>query len=387
MILDSADADVLSGSQLIFLISQPRAGSTLLQRILACHPDVHTASEPWLMLPLLYARRSSGVTAEYDAAVAREAVQRFVAGLPGGEEAYQGAVRHLAVSLYGAALQATGKRHFLDKTPRYYLVIDELAQLFPRARFLLLVRNPLAVLASILDRWIEPRSGLPWSSVRTDLARAPRLLVDAAASLGPRAVVVHYERLVQQPDVHVPRVCRGLGLDVAPGMVAYGRHRLPEWELGDTDTVYREDRPIANYTERWLHRIREPQCWRLTSDYLEFLDRGTLARLGYDYEELRRTLDARRPPRWRLWQTYPLRWWLDARPAQVARASMLARVQKRGIAAVFETSPDGFVRANPLVRRLTWRVRGMRARWRPRSAKPAGDHAQRSSEHAPTGRE
>src|SRR5262249_20278294 len=37
----------------ILLLSLPRSGSTLVQRVLAAHPGVATASEPWLLLPLL----------------------------------------------------------------------------------------------------------------------------------------------------------------------------------------------------------------------------------------------------------------------------------------------------------------------------------------------
>ena len=37
----------------IFIISLPRSGSTLLQRILTSHESVASASEPWLLLPLI----------------------------------------------------------------------------------------------------------------------------------------------------------------------------------------------------------------------------------------------------------------------------------------------------------------------------------------------
>lgn len=59
----------------MFLISQPRAGSTLLQRILGSHPDIHTVSEPWLMLQPLYALRPDGYRAEYNEHLARNATQ------------------------------------------------------------------------------------------------------------------------------------------------------------------------------------------------------------------------------------------------------------------------------------------------------------------------
>jgi hypothetical protein len=37
-------------NDLVFIISQPRAGSTLLQRILDSHSKVCSPPEPWVML-------------------------------------------------------------------------------------------------------------------------------------------------------------------------------------------------------------------------------------------------------------------------------------------------------------------------------------------------
>jgi hypothetical protein len=39
----------------LFLLSLPRSGSTLAQRILAAHAGIATTSEPWILLPYLYA--------------------------------------------------------------------------------------------------------------------------------------------------------------------------------------------------------------------------------------------------------------------------------------------------------------------------------------------
>ena len=67
----------VEGQNLIFLISQPRAGSTMTQRILGSHPDICTVSEPWLMLHPLYAMRPQGYEAEYHAWEARVALKNF----------------------------------------------------------------------------------------------------------------------------------------------------------------------------------------------------------------------------------------------------------------------------------------------------------------------
>ena len=130
------------GSNLIFLISLPRSGSTLLQRILGGHPDIATLAEPWVMLHPLYALKRAGIETEYDAVLAREALDDFLGQIDGGETAYVEGVRRFAGDLYARALARQGKRLFLDKTPRYYRIIPELRQVFPRAKFIILLRNP-----------------------------------------------------------------------------------------------------------------------------------------------------------------------------------------------------------------------------------------------------
>ena len=44
----------------VFLLSLPRSGSTLLQRLLAVSPEVATAPEPWFLLPLVQSTRATG---------------------------------------------------------------------------------------------------------------------------------------------------------------------------------------------------------------------------------------------------------------------------------------------------------------------------------------
>ena len=75
-----------SSPEIIFIISQPRSGSTLLQRILGSHKEIYTTSEPWLMLSPIYAARKSGVQAEYDHQLSRCALKEYLTVLPDGEK-------------------------------------------------------------------------------------------------------------------------------------------------------------------------------------------------------------------------------------------------------------------------------------------------------------
>jgi hypothetical protein len=325
----------IRGDNLIFVISQPRAGSTLLQRMLGGHPDIHTVAEPWLMLHPLYALRSQGYEAEYSAETARRAVHEFIGTLPGGEDEYIEGVRRMCAHIYGRALESSGKRYFLDKTPRYYFVTPELLRTFPEAHFIILLRNPLSVLGSVLNTWIKGQ----WSalySFKNDLIRAPGLLVEGTKLLGQRGVVVHYEELVKSPEDEMRRICVLLGAEFMPSMVEYNQQNLPHWGFGDQKSVYQHTRPSAQIADKWIERLKDPQVWRLTNDYLESLGRETVEEMGYAYDELRQIVEKHGPGRARLWPTLPLSWFLEepveGRPRwQRGLARALHSVRRRGV--------------------------------------------------------
>ncbi|HWN97614.1 MAG TPA: sulfotransferase, partial [Methylomirabilota bacterium] len=120
-----------------FIISQPRAGSTLLQRLLATHPQIQTIGEPWLAIPFVYALREKGVSAEYIHVSMAQGFGDFVSKLPGGRADYFQEVRAMLERLQ-QKIPAPGKTYFLDKTPRYHLILEELAEIFPDAKFIVL---------------------------------------------------------------------------------------------------------------------------------------------------------------------------------------------------------------------------------------------------------
>jgi len=202
------DNESVAGKNLIFLISQPRAGSTLLQRILGGHQDIHTVAEPWLMLHPLYALKAKGIETEYDSNLARNGLDDFLLNVPEGLDLYYEAVREMATVLYDRKLALSGKSYFLDKTPRYYLIISELYRTFPKAKFIILLRNPMAVLSSTLDTWFGNKIDILKKSLNyKDLIEGPRYLIEGIEHLKEDAIVAHYEDLVVDPEQTVLRIC------------------------------------------------------------------------------------------------------------------------------------------------------------------------------------
>jgi len=136
----------------IFVVSLPRSGSTLLQRLLTTSSEVATTSEPWILLPLLFQFRDNGLFATYrhqwfEVAVA-EAFGVSESGLP---DSIRSAIVNYANEVYGSV--ASGRRYFVDKTPRYSLILPELLTLFDSAKFICLTRNPADIIGSMISTW------------------------------------------------------------------------------------------------------------------------------------------------------------------------------------------------------------------------------------------
>jgi len=302
------------GDNLIFIISQPKAGSTLLQRILAGHPDIQTSAETWLMLHPSYGLKKSGIETDYNANWAATGVAEFLENYAEGEETYREGVRNFAATIYGRVLEKHGKRIFLDKTPRYTMIIDELYETFPEAKYVLLIRNPLAILKSELHTYV----GDDWpilSDFAPDLLIAPERLVGARGTLGDSAFEVKYEQLVSEPGDIVQGLCEFLGIEYDAAMLDYSDTPAPLGRMNDPVGIHRHTGPSKESLDRWTELGADAQLRTFAISYLDALGDTLVAELGYDPGELRTKIErteVTRPSRplypWRLAVTPRRRW-------------------------------------------------------------------------------
>ncbi|WP_407175500.1 sulfotransferase family protein [Bradyrhizobium sp. STM 3562] len=197
----------------------------MLAHLLQQHPDILAPPEPWLMLALeafgtVDNRHPAG------APLIRGATSEFL-----GRIDRRIVARALADAAYGQYLAATGKRTFIDKTPRYWMVLDFLDGLYPEAQRIVLFRNPYAIAASVKAKWGIPLSsascpsaiascladlavGLPPPSIASSLADLVLGLPTLAAQRGRHdTLVVRYEHLVAHPEHEVRRAIAALGYD------------------------------------------------------------------------------------------------------------------------------------------------------------------------------
>ncbi len=276
----------------LFLLSLPRTGSTLVQRVLAAHPKVATASEPWLLLPLIYARREKGVRAEYAHLAAAPAIQDFAEARQGGSAAFDDRLRAFVEGVYEDAA-GEGAAYFLDKTPHYHFIADDLFRLFPDAKFVFLWRNPLGVLASCLDTIRENRFE-PYL-FRSEFTRGQASLVKAFEDNRARAHATRFEDLLG-PDAerYWRAVIEYLELEWDPSILTGFTDVELQGRFGDPTGIKLYNKLSSEPLEKWRASFRGPvrQRWMIG-----LLDRiaPALETMGYDRDELVRDLNAAGP--------------------------------------------------------------------------------------------
>ena len=273
----------------IFIFSAPRSGSTLLQRVLAAHADVATASEPWILLPMLAPLRPDLSTVGGLGSLVRNAVEDFVRALPDGRADYLAGVRAAALRLYADAA-GRDEGWFVDKSPIYHLVADEVVEAFPDGRFIFLWRHPLSVVASAVELFYGGR----WEVNRGTMAffRSVEDLVAASRRHAAVSHAVRFEDVVSGDEATWRTLLEYVGIEYDPrSLEGFADVRL-EGALGDptgTRLYTRLDRaPISKWRRTVDNPVRKMWCRR----YLLWVGRERLSHMGYDLDEILAELDA-----------------------------------------------------------------------------------------------
>lgn len=279
----------MTGLRPAFLLSLPRSGSTLLQRLIAAHSQVATTAEPWLLLPPLYALRPDGVYAEYSHVVTVRAISGLIERLPAGRADYLAAVNKMATHVY-ERLSPPGTRIFLDKTPRYGLVVDDLLATFPEGKFVILHRNPLAVVASIVSSFAGGR----WKPYhhKQDLFLLSSRLLDAQQRNPEAFAVLRYEDVVQDPEPTLRGLMTALELEWEPEILTSFVEVSVAGNVGDRTGTRDYDSVSTEPLEKWRQHLASPVRKAWTRRYLRWLGEERLEIMGYDLSELMDELDA-----------------------------------------------------------------------------------------------
>jgi tetratricopeptide (TPR) repeat protein len=199
----------------IFVLGMPRAGSTLIEQILASHPLVEGTTElPDIALIARELRSGGSEPRDYLDAMA---------GLDGST------LRALGEKyLDGTRIQRrTGRPRFIDKMPNNWAHVGLIHLILPNARIVDARRHPLDCCFSNFRQHYARGQGFSYSL--EDMGRYysdyVRLMAHFEATLPGRIHRVVHEQLLDDPETEIGRLLDYLGLDFDPACLAFHETR------------------------------------------------------------------------------------------------------------------------------------------------------------------
>ena len=250
----------------IFILSLPRSGSTLLQRLLLSSGECASTGETSLLLRFVGNSQTVQRYANYRESNLELSFRDLCDHHPDFPEVYSQTIRSSMLKLYSHL--AGDKRYYIDKTPRYTLIANEIRQFFPDAKIVVLWRHPLAIASSISKTFFKGR--WVFDDFMVDFDTGLDRLYAFSQTHANSICCVHYETLIKNPEQELKKLseyldCATLCQDTSL--------KLPEIKgtLGDP-TRHSKGTSINStgsenwkldytnwYRKQWARRIYTPQ--------------------------------------------------------------------------------------------------------------------------------
>ncbi|WP_427918566.1 sulfotransferase family protein [Streptomyces sp. cg40] len=205
----------------VFVLSSVRSGSTLLRVLMNSHSRIRAPHEMHLRTLHVHLSREFSDDAMRELALDKEELEHVL----------WDRVLHLE-------LERSGKDVIVDKTPPNTLIWPRLHRCWPHARYILLLRHPGAVVASLTARRDDPDH----EAIRAEVLGYAEKLEEARQNLD--AHVMTYEDLTAEPEKATRGLCEYLGVPWESGMLDYGSkdHGVYRPQLGDWSSTLRSGR-------------------------------------------------------------------------------------------------------------------------------------------------
>jgi len=224
------------GENLVFLLSLPRSGSTLLSAILGGHGDILAPPEPWLMLGLKNLRKPHMFDPAGGHLISIGLSELLF------DELHLKSCRSYALTVYNHLLSERGKRILVDKTPRYFQIIPFLDSIFPQAKKIWMIRNPIDLAASYLRIWsVNLADAMAQGSYNRslkdmfavyDFVLGHKLLSDRFPADAPGHFLIRYEDLVENPGEEIDKICDFLRVERDERMADFSSNTVLLEEYG-----------------------------------------------------------------------------------------------------------------------------------------------------------
>lgn len=280
----------------IFVTGASRSGTTMMNRILGSHSRIMGTRELHYfgdvckidqlnnpqsdadlaqMAALLTARFERGLWKSKVQDSDRAAAQVILGQMDANDRTGAGLFK-VVMNLYA---DHTGKNFICEQTPRNIFYIKQLLKIFPDSKFVHMVRDPRAVMASQKNRWRQRAMGRkvipltevfrvkvnyhPWTISKLWL-KATNMALEMADH--PNVMLIKFEDLVSEPEQQIENICRFLDIEFEHDMLNIPQmgssHKVNEAKAGISQDV------VAKWSDT-LDSGEVASCEKLTSSLMD----------------------------------------------------------------------------------------------------------------------
>jgi len=221
-------------SEPVFVVGLGRSGTTMLRLMLHGHPSIAMLSETWFG-PRVWERRWAFPMYSSVEPFQSRLLNVFIGLLqkhsdfPIDFEEYRNRVAAARPSLSQLLTQlgelwreASGKPRWGEKTPVHIRYVDVLARMYPNLAVLHIIRDPRDVAASLSQaEFAECGDAVSFALEWIENLELEERLAGLDPNLNDRILRVRYEDLVVEPSHTLRSICRHIGEDFEPEMLAF----------------------------------------------------------------------------------------------------------------------------------------------------------------------
>ncbi len=237
----------------IFVVGMPRTGTTLVERILSSHQNVHSAGELQTFGLLLKQEAGTKSTRVLDAETVEAAQYSNMAAV---------GKKYLKEGYRVAGLAS----RFVDKMPLNFLYLGYIHQALPNARFICLQRNPMDTILSNFRQLFSVR--FSYYNYAYDLKNTARyylmfqeIMERWQALLPDNLLQVSYEQLVENQEAESRRILDHCNLPWDDACLAFEKNTAP---VATASAVQVREPMYRKAVSRWKLYEQELEPARVT---------------------------------------------------------------------------------------------------------------------------
>ncbi|WP_254174385.1 type I polyketide synthase [Planktothrix pseudagardhii] len=225
---------------IIFILSSPRSGSTLLRVMLAGHPGLFSPPELHLLPFNTMREREEKLKLSHLGEGLQKALMAIYKSSAAASQALiqDKCLQNFSIQqMYQEIQQNIAPRLLVDKSPSYAInraILERAESLFANSKYIHLVRHPYSVIESFVRMRMQKLAGLgdgnPYQFAEEIWTKSNQNILDFLTKLEPeRHHQIRYEELVQQPDKILSQLCDFLNINFDSALLQpYEGHRMTE---------------------------------------------------------------------------------------------------------------------------------------------------------------